>query len=335
LHDVAKRAGVSVSTVSRCLTLPEKVRPAVRQRVREIIDELGYTPDGTARALVSRRTDTIGAIIPTLDNAIFATVVQTLQNELTLKGKTLLLAASDYQPQREFDQIEKLLGRGVDGLMLTGEERTPAAYRMLARHDVRYVSTYVHHPKSPHPTIGFDNHRAMDKVVGYLHDLGHRRFAMIAGLTKGNDRAMARLNGVRDALRSRGLVLEPARTVEQPYAIAAGRTGLRRLCAGADRPTAIICGNDVLAFGALFEAADLGLRVPEEVSITGFDDLGLAREISPALTTVHAPLAEMGRLTAAYLLGADPGEESPVHLELPAELVVRASTGPAVEPQDR
>ena len=331
LHDVARRAEVSVSTVSRCLTVPEKVRPAVRQKVGKIIDELGYTPDGAARALVSRRTDTIGAIIPTLDNAIFATVVQTLQNELTQKGKTLLLAASDYRPQREYDQIEKLLVRGIDGLMLTGEAREPAAYRMLARHDVRYVSTYVHHPDSPHPTIGFDNRRAMGKVVGYLHDLGHRSFAMIAGLTEGNDRAAERVFGTQDALKRRGIDLGPDRILEQPYAIASGREALRRLCAGAERPTAIVCGNDVLAFGALFEAAALGLRVPDDLSITGFDDLGLAREISPALTTVHAPLEDMGRLAAAYLLESERTVESSIHHELPAELVVRASTGPAPE----
>ena len=328
LHDVARRAEVSASTVSRCLTVPEKVRPAVRQRVQEIIEELGYRPDGAARALVSRRTDTIGAIIPTLDNAIFARVVQTLQNELAAQGKTLLLAASDYQPEREYDQIEKLLVRGVDGLMLTGEARGSAAYGLLARHNIRYVSSYVHHPDSPHPTIGFDNRRAMARVVSYLHDLGHRSFAMIAGLTDGNDRAAERLAGVRDALRRKRLRLDPSRVVEQPYAIAAGREALRRLCAAAERPTAIVCGNDVLAIGALLEAATLGLRVPEDLSITGFDDLGLAREMAPGLTTVHAPLEDMGRQVASYLLATEPLEAAPLHLELPADLVVRGSTGP-------
>ncbi len=328
LHDVARRAEVSASTVSRCLTVPEKVRPAVRLRVREAIAELGYTPDGAARALVSRRTDTIGAIIPTLNNAIFATVIQTLQNGLTQKGRTLLLAASDYQPEQEYDQIEKLLVRGVDGLMLTGEARDPAIYRLLEQHHIRYVCTYVHHPGSPHPTIGFANRRAMAKVVSYLHDLGHRSFAMIAGITKGNDRAAERVAGVQGALGQRGLALDPSRILEQPYSIAAGREALRRLCSGNGRPTAILCGNDVLALGALLEAPALGLRVPDDVSITGFDDLDLAREIGPGLTTVHAPLVEMGRLTAAYLLETEETDDPPLHLELPAELVVRGSTGP-------
>ncbi len=331
LHDVARHAEVSASTVSRCLTVPEKVRPAVRQRVRAAIAELGYTPDGAARALVSRRSNTIGAIIPTLDNAIFATVIQTLQNRLTLKGQTLLLAASDYQPEQEYDQIEKLLVRGIDGLMLTGEARDPAIYRLLEQHRIRYVCTYVHHPESPHPTIGFANRRAMAKIVGYLHDLGHRSFAMIAGITEGNDRAAERVAGVREALRQRRLALDPSRILEQPYSIAAGREALRRLCSGSDRPTAIVCGNDVLALGALLEATALGLRVPGEVSITGFDDLDLASEIAPGLTTVHAPLEEMGRRTAEYLLETEGSDNPPLHLELPAELVVRGSTGPVLD----
>ena len=331
LEDVARRAEVSASTVSRCLTVPDKVRPAVRQRVLKAVADLGYTPHGGARALVSRRTNTIGAIIPTLDNAIFATVMQTLQSELALRGNTLLLAASDYQPEREYDQIEKLVVRGIDGIMLTGEAREARVYDILERHGIRYVSTYVHHPASPHATIGFDNRRAMSRIVGYLHDLGHRNFAMIAGDATGNDRAAERIAGVRDAVAERGLSLE-GQILERPYAIPAGRAALRELCSLAERPTAIICGNDVLAIGALFEAEVLGLRVPQDLSITGFDDLDLAREVNPALTTIHAPLEEMGRLTADYLLSPPEPSEGTVHLELRADLVVRGSTGPMREP---
>jgi LacI family transcriptional regulator len=332
LQDVARRSGVSTATVSRYFSAPEKVRPDLRLQVQTAVDELGYTPHGAARALASRRSNTIGAVIPTLDNAIFATVVQTLQKELSAKGKTLLFASSDYDPDRERGQIENLIVRGVDGLMLTGEARDPAVYALLERSGIRYANTYVHHPASPHPTIGFDNHRAMTKVVGYLHDLGHRAFAMIAGIAKGNDRAAERIAGVREALNQRGLALEPDRVSAQPYSIAAGRAAFRELCSCPVPPTAIICGNDILAIGALFEASALGLRVPEDISITGFDDLDLSREVSPALTTVHAPLEEMGRLTAAYLLTDQQTEEAPTHIELPTELVVRSSTGPVSGP---
>ena len=327
LEDVARRAEVSTATVSRTFSAPERVRPALRLKVQRAVEALGYTPHGAARALASQRSHTIGAVIPTLDNAIFATVVQTLQNELFAQGRTLLLAASDYDPARERAQIESLVVRGVDGLMLTGEARAASVHELLARRGIRYVSTYVHHPASPHPTIGFDNRRAMHKLVGYLHDLGHRAFAMVAGITEDNDRASERLAGVREALAQKGLRLEAGHLMERPYTMAAGRAALRQLMAQADRPTAVVCGNDVLALGALLEAAALGLSVPEDVSITGFDDLDLAKEIAPGLTTIHAPLEDMGRLTAAYLLGASPGGDGVPHIELPAELVVRGSTG--------
>lgn len=328
LEDVARRAEVSTATVSRYFSAPEKIRPALRLRVQMAVGELGYTPHGAARALASQRSNTIGAVIPTLDNAIFATVVQTLQKELSAKKRTLLLAASDYDPESERAQIENLIVRGVDGLMLTGEAREPAVYALLERRGIRYANTYVHHPASPHPTIGFDNQRAMHKVLGYLHDLGHRSFAMIAGIAEGNDRASERIAGAREALERKGLRLAPARLLERPYAMSAGREALRQLMAQTDRPTAVVCGNDVLALGALLETMALGLRVPEDLSITGFDDLELAKEIPPGLTTVHAPLEEMGRQTAAYLLDSAPAADRVPHIELPADLVVRGSTGP-------
>ena len=168
-------------------------------------------------------------MIPTLDNAIFATVVQTVQNALAERGRTLLLASSDYRPARERSQIESLIVRGVDGLMLTGEDRDPAVYDLLGRSGVRAVSTYVHHPESPHATIGFDNAGAMAKVVAYLHDLGHRRFSMIAGQGASNDRARERLDGVRRALTERGLGLADGLALERPYSIAAGREAVRAL----------------------------------------------------------------------------------------------------------
>ncbi len=327
LEDVAEAAGVSTATVSRCLSHPEKVRRELRRRVGEIIARLGYSPHGAARALASSRTNTIGAVIPTLSNAIFASVVQTLQGALAAKGRTLLLAASDYDHAREAQQIGNLVVCGIDGLMLTGEERDPAVYELLQRRQIRKVCTYVYHPHSPHSTIGFDNAAAMRRLVAYLHDLGHRRMAMIAGLSQGNDRARERIEGVKAALAERDLA--PSAVLERDYGVNEGRQALQLLMAAAEPPTAILCGNDVLALGALLEVARLGIAVPGRISITGFDDLVLAREIPPGLTTIHAPLAEMGRQAADYLMASTAAEATPLHRELPADLVVRGSSGPA------
>ncbi len=328
LEHVAKQAKVSTATVSRCFNAPERVRPALRQRVRDAVEALGYTPHGAARALASHRSNTIGAVVPTLDNAIFATVIETLQQQLSAAGRTLLVASSNYDPARERDQIETLIVRGVDGLMLTGETRDPSAYDLLARRGIRYACTYVHQPDSPHPTIGFDNRRAMHMVVGYLHDLGHQAFAMIAGIADGNDRASERIAGVQEALAYHDLQLASPNLLQRPYSIQSGREALRQLMALPARPSAVVCGNDILAIGALLEAQAMGLRVPDDISITGFDDISLAREIPPGLTTIHAPLRRMGQLAADYLLDPLPTDDAVPHLELPTEMVVRGSTGP-------
>lgn len=330
LDDVARQAGVSTATVSRCLSAPNKVRPKLRGRVQEAIRATGYHPHGAARALASKRTNTIGAVLPTLDNAIFAKVAQTLQDALDARGRTLLLASSDYRPDRERSQIENLIVRGVDGIMLTGELREPSLYRLLEKRGIRYVNTYVHHPLSAHPTIGFDNVAAMEKVVAYLYDLGHRSFAMIGGIAAGNDRAEERIRGTREALMRRSIELPRDRIFERPYSITAGREAFRKLNATEEPPTAVVCGNDVLALGAMLEAVSLGRAVPGNVSITGFDDLEMAREIAPGLTTIHAPLVDMGRRAADYLTAEEADLDDTVqHVELRAELVVRGSTGPA------
>lgn len=327
--DVAQAAGVSTATVSRFFADPERIQPELRARVRKAVEELGYTPHGAARALASRRTNTIGAIIPTLDSAIFATVIQTLQKHLAEEGRTLLLAATNYDPEQERRQIESLVVRGVDGLLLTGEAREEETYTLLRRRGIRYVNTYVHHQGSPHTTIGFDNRRAMAGVVDLLHDLGHRRFGMVAGIADGNDRAAERIAGTRTALEAKGLALPQEKIVEMPFKMAAGREGLRRLLDQPDPPSAILCGNDILAIGVYLEAERLGLNVPGDLSITGFDDLELARELPIGLTTVHSPLEEMGEAAARYLLEDTDPPESPLHVELRTELVVRGSTGVA------
>lgn len=328
LADVAARAGVSTATVSRFLNGPTSLSPASAERVRQAIAELGYRPHGAARALASRRTGAIGAIVPTLDGAIFAAVLQELQRYVVEAGMTLMVGSSNYDAEQEREQIDNMVMRGIDGMMLTGEERSSDVYETLAAYGVRFVNAYVYHPGSPHPSVGFDNADAMQRLVGYLWDLGHRHFGMVAGITRGNDRARERLAGAREGLAERGAAFVENGVVEQPYSIAAGRAGMRGLMTLPQPPTAVLCGNDVLALGALLEAQSMGLSVPRDVSVTGFDDLAIAREIAPRLTTIHAPVEEMGWLAANYLLGKDGESDRPFHRCLSADLVVRDSTAP-------
>ena len=328
LSDVARAAGVSTATVSRALMLPHKVKPRTLARVQEAVRSLGYVAHGAARALASRRTHTIGAVIPTLDNAIFANTTHALQKTFDAAGYTLLLACHEFDAAVEVRLTRTLIERGIDGLVLLGTSHDPRLYAMIGQRQMPYVLTWALDAGGEHPCVGFNNRAAALQLTNHLLDLGHREFAMISGVTANNERARDRLHGVRDALAARGIKLAPERVLEKPYSLASGREGLRAMMRGARPPTAVMCGNDVLAIGALAECHAQGIVVPREISVTGFDDLEMAAVVTPGLTTVHFPTAELGTYAAQHLLARIAGMPFEARVELPVELVVRGSTAP-------
>ena len=328
LADVARLARVSTATVSRALTQPDKVKAATAARIRETVQALGYVAHGAARALASRRTHTIGAVIPTLDSAIFAHTTHALQKTLDDAGYTLLLASHEFDAEVEARLTRTLIERGVDGLVLLGATHHPGVLRMIDTHQIPYVLTWALDAAGRHPCVGFDNRAAAVRIASHLLDLGHREFAMISGVTGGNERAAERLDGVRQALAARGITLAPGRVVEKPYTLTAGREGLREVMRGTPRPTAVVCGNDVIAIGALAECLAQGLAVPRDISVTGFDDLEMSAVVTPPLTTVHFPTADLGTFAGRHLLARLTGKPVEQRTELPVELVVRGSTAP-------
>ncbi len=327
LDDVAKAAGVSTATVSRCLNLPDRVAKATLDRVMRSIDELGYTPNFGARVMAARRTRTIGAIIPTMENAIFARGIQAFQEELRTLGYMLLISSNAYDPAVEKDQIRALVARGADALLLIGHDREPDIYQYLERQDVPILVAWTYSKDHDQPSVGFDNRKSMSGLVSHIIGLGHERIAVISGITKGNDRAQLRLAGIRDGLRDHGRDPDGIRVIETPYGIQNGADAFDALMADDPRPTVVMCGNDVLAVGALRRAQEIGLRVPEDVSITGFDDIEIARIVTPSLTTVHVPHREMGRKAAIELVRILEHESDGVSVKLDATLQLRGSLG--------
>lgn len=325
LDDVARHAGVSTATVSRCLNNSASVRGETRRRVTEAVEALGYTPHFGGRALASNRTNTIGAIIPTMENAIFARGVQALQESLATSGVTLLVASCGYDPVRELEQVGAMLGRGVDGLMLIGEARLQKTYDLLLSRGVPYVLAWNFRRDSPHIWVGFNNRAAMRQLTESVIARGHTRIAMIAGITQFNDRAVDRVAGARDAVEAAGLKLPPKLVIEAEYVPAAGGAALRKLMSRKSPPTAIICGNDVLAAGALCEARALGLALPGDLTIVGFDDIELASLVEPPLTTVHVPHRRMGQTVAKLLLAMRDQETVGQSVEFQTEVVERGS----------
>ncbi len=328
LQDVANHAGVSTATVSRYLANPGSVRKKRRQLIETSIAELGYIPHGAAQALASKRSRTIGVIVPTLDNAIFANGIQAFQKRLQDEGYTLFIASSGYSQDEELTQAEMLMTRGVDGMMLIGLSHSDRLFERLEQNGLPYINTWSYKQDFLHPCIGFNNFNAAVRQTTYLLDIGHTKFGIIHGITRGNDRAQDRLRGFIHTLNEREISVAKQKVISCPYEISAGRYAMKSLLAGAEPPTAILCGNDVLAYGALLECQASGHHVPEEISIMGFDDLPLSTHIQPPLTTMHVPSIEMGIKAAEYLLARLSGEAVADRTELDVELILRGTTAP-------
>ena len=329
LLDVANLAKVSTATVSRALNKPHTVRPDLRTRVQAAVASLGYVANAGARAMTLRRSGTVGVVVPTIDNAIFASGLQSFQRTMAARGYHVLLAFSDYDPGQEMAQVKNLLARGVDALAFTGFNQLTPLLDLLAQRGLPWVHTGSFPARADLACVGFRNRDAMAQAVRYLMDLGHRDIAMLAGITRNNDRATERVEAVRQALRGARLAFADKRLVEAAYSIPAAREGARTLLAQPDRATAIVCGNDVLAYGVLLECQAQGIAVPAQVSVVGFDDLDLSRHWQPGLTTMHVPTERMWERAASYLVDRlELRIRAPVQVEIAVELIVRASSGP-------
>jgi LacI family transcriptional regulator len=328
LLDVARAAGVSLATASRALGDPGLVLPQTQERVRQAAEMLGYVPHGAARALASRRSRTIGAVLPTIDNPIFASATQSLARELARASYTLLLSSDEYDPAMEISAVRALIERGVDGLVLVGLDHPPELFQAIAQAAVPYELLWTLDRGRFHHCIGFDNREASAACTQHLLALGHRRLAVLSGEQRHNDRARDRVDGVRDALKARRIALPAERIVETPFTLQGGRQGLLALWErlGRDGFTALVCGNDLLALGAVMECAAQGVDVPRDLSIVGFDDIELSSEITPSLTTMRVPSGDVGRIAAERLLARLEGRHVPRVCPIQVELVVRQTT---------
>lgn len=324
LSDVARDAGVSPATVSRAIAQPELLSPDTLARVSASAQRLGYLPDGAARALASGRSKTIGAIVPTLDSAIFARALQAMQVTLAQSGYLLLVASHEGSPAAETQAVRALLGRGVDGLMLVGAERALETTALLKASGLPIVLTWCGDGHFTAVTI--DNARAGRLAAEHLIGLGHRRIGMITGHLQFNDRQRARLIGARTALVKAGLSLPDSLVVEQALTLAGGRAGCAMLLELDAPPTALIGGIDLFAIGCLEEAHARGLAVPTNLSVVGIDGLDMSAHVSPGLTTVNVPTGRIGNLAAQTLVAMIAHQTVDREMILPVELVVRRSS---------
>ncbi|TVP69700.1 MAG: LacI family transcriptional regulator [Rhodobacteraceae bacterium] len=329
LTDIARESGCSIATVSRALSQPDLVQPDTLDRIRSVATRLGYVPNRKARALASGQTDTIGVAVPTLNSPIFSVGLQEIQRLFAAHGYQLLIASHEYDAANEAAALSQLISHGVDGLMVVGGARPEATWSMLAACGIPLVQMWEGRDGIDRVTV--DNHLAGRLIADHLLDAGHERFGVICGELRNNDRQNARVDGIRAALQARGITLARTQISEQPLTLAAGRSGCTMLLEMVPRPTAIIGTADLLAIGAMIEAQGRGVTVPQDISFAGIDNVDFAAHLSPSLTTVDIPAANIGAQAAALLLrrlqkGADQTEAA---LQLPITLVARHSTAQA------
>ncbi|MEI2302376.1 LacI family DNA-binding transcriptional regulator [Ensifer sp. MJa1] len=328
LIDVAKRAGCSPATVSRVLNNNPSVGVAARERVLKAAADLGYVPNGSARALRSTRSRLVGAVIPTLDHAIYATMVNSLQARLAEKDVSIIISTSFYDIDMEWEQVRLLVERGIESIILVGSIHRPETIALLEQRKIAYVFTYTSASTDVGAAVGFDNEKAGRMAARYLLDLGHTKLAMIAGITENNDRAATRRDGFVAELEKHGIPKSEIAVLESAYKIEAGRNAMKRLMERPDRPTAVFCGSDIIAAGVIKYCHENQIGVPNDISILGFDNLEIAELTTPDLTTVEVPAREMGTLAGDYLLATNAQRQHMRQRELPLRLIVRASTAP-------
>ena len=324
---VARAAGVSQSTVSRALRGDPRVREDTRRRVDAAARKLGYVPNSLAAGLVSRSTRTVAVIVSDLGNPFFPALLTPIYDELQLMGYRVVLFTERTDIPTGQETLRRLLDRSIDGVLVT-----------TATLDSRFAGELQHRGLPMVLLNRYIDGMDVDRVVSdnrggaviggrHLIDLGHRRIAAIRGPSN-TSTSRDRLEGLQEALAEGGAPLDPALVREGTYSHQSGYQHARELLRLPDPPTAIVCGNDVLAFGALLEAQRLGIEVPKSLSIVGFDDLELANQLAPPLTTVQVPTESMWRLAADRLMAALRGDAAPERTVLDVQLVVRGSTGP-------
>jgi len=336
IEEVARLAGVSAITVSRALNKPGKVAEKTREAIWRAVEKTGYIPNQLAGSLASNRSRTIGVIIPTVVNSIFADKVQGMTDVLAREGFQLLLANSGYSLETEADLVTAFVAQRPSGLVITGVTHAPRTRSLLARAAIPVVETWSMGPDPIDMLVGFSNEAAAYAMVRHLSEAGYRKVALVSAPVKDNDRAEGRVRGYRRAVRELGLADDRRLEREASFSLRNGATALADLLAEHGRLDAVFFANDILAAGGLFECRRRGIRVPDDLGIAGFDDVDLAAETMPGLTTVRIPRYEIGARAAAMILERVAGREPATRtVDLGFEIVARGSTRAPRKPQPR
>lgn len=326
IKDVARVAGVSIATVSRVVHDGGQVGDACRARVKKVIEELGYRPNTNARALVSRTSDTIGVVTPRLSMTFFGCLAAGVEKAAHANNLKLLMSNSQYETKSELEAIESLREHSCSAIILHSEYSEDSLLCELAEQIPGLVLINRFIPKLAERCVWLDNLAGAKKLGEYLIDKGHTEIAVATSVYQNND-PQSRVRGLKQALDEAGLKLNADLVVESTANMRGGEEAVEALLAKDKKFTALVAYNDLMAVGAMNALQDAGLRVPEDVSVVGFDNLYVARACRPKLTTMDYPVEEMANYAAelAIELSSKSGKKlSRTHLFMP-ELVERDS----------
>src|SRR5437773_6128250 len=330
IYEVAKRVGVSTATVSRVLSQPNVVAPATRRKVLEAIERLGYEPNSTAQNLRTLRTAKLLVTVPDISNPFFSLILQGIEDTAQREGYSVLVGDTQHDEKREERYALMLKRKEADGLIFLGHrlpKEAAAIVRAMAPRCAPVVNGCEFNPRLGIPSVHIDNARAASEAMDHLYRLGHRRIAIITGPLV-SPLSRDRLAGVL-ARAKKGRAERDASVMPGDFSIESGAVAAERLLGRRERPTAIFCFNDEMAMGVIQTARRRTLRVPDDLSVVGFDDIRFARCLDPPLTTVAQPMRAIGEGTVRLLLHILSGApEPPGSVTLPHTLTVRSSTAP-------
>jgi LacI family transcriptional regulator len=327
IREVAKQAGVSVATVSRVMNNSGPVRAETRERVERVAEALQYTPHSGAQGLIMRRTRNLGVILPDLYGEFFSEVIRGMDQATQRAGYNLLVSSS-HDDRAEIDAAVRAMRGRVDGLVLMTPDTGVDGVAEVIRPALPVVLMNTAASSAGVHTINVDNFGGSYAMVRHLVSGGHVRVGLIGGDPENHD-ARERRRGYEAALRDAGLEVRPEWQVESDFRKGGGWAAARVLMGGGGaRPTAIFAANDAMAVGALSSLQEMGLAVPDDVAVAGFDDIPLARYLRPPLSSVHVDNSGLGARAVELLLeSVEGGWTDPIHEILPTTLVIRRSCG--------
>ena len=301
IYDVAREANVSMATVSRVVNGNPNVKPATRKKVLDVIERLEYRPNAVARGLASKKTTTVGVIIPDISNVFYAELARGIEDIATMYRYNILLSNSDQREDKEMQLLETMFGKQVDGIVFMSEHVSAELLTMMQRSPVPIVLAGTIDTSGQMPSVNIDYHQAAYEAVNRLLQNGHKRIAYVSGSFTSTINRAYKFTGYERAIADAGLQLDNELTVESESNYEEGLAAFNRLKSLDDAPTAYFAGNDELAIGLIHGAQDAGLQIPNDIEVISFENSKLARMVRPELTSVVLPLYDIGAVSMRLL----------------------------------